>query len=59
LICKLEGTATQPGHANKVFATKFNKEEENIVVTGGWDNNVIVWDIRGKAKKAEPKLILT
>ena len=26
----------------------FDKDNSNIVVSGGWDNNVIIWDIRMK-----------
>eukprot|EP00397_Hematodinium_sp_SG-2012_P057576 GEMP01072125.1.p1 GENE.GEMP01072125.1~~GEMP01072125.1.p1 ORF type:complete len:313 (+),score=74.40 GEMP01072125.1:41-979(+) len=32
------------GHTNRVFAVKY--ASSNIVVSGGWDNCVLVWDIR-------------
>lgn len=34
------------GHSNRVFAAQFNKEDRNMVASGGWDSNVILWDIR-------------
>lgn len=47
LICELEGGHSgDPGHASKVFCCKFNKEDPNLVVSGGWDFNIKVWDIR-------------
>jgi len=34
------------GHTNRVFCTKFFGE--NQIISGGWDNTVIFWDIRAK-----------
>ena len=34
------------GHGNRIYCVKFNKGDENIVVSGGWDNNVFVYDMR-------------
>ncbi len=43
----LEGGGTgEPGHSNRVFALKFDKEDGNILLSGGWDNNVKIWDVR-------------
>ena len=39
-------TATTPGHSNRVFSCKFYPEDDNIIVSGGWDNTVQIWDIR-------------
>ena len=36
---------TTPGHSNRIFSARFTKEE-NIIVSGGWDNTVQIWDIR-------------
>ena len=36
------------GHSNRVFSVKFSKEDPNILISGGWDNNIIVHDIREK-----------
>ena len=34
------------GHGNRIYCVKFNKGDENIVVSGGWDNNIFVYDMR-------------
>lgn len=36
------------GHSNRVFSVKFNKQDPNILISGGWDNNIIIHDIREK-----------
>ena len=46
-LITLEGGGTgEPGHSNRVFAVKFDKEDENLIISGGWDRSVKVWDIR-------------
>ncbi len=34
------------GHVNRVFALKFSPSDSNLIMTGGWDNTVQVWDTR-------------
>ena len=34
------------GHANRVFCVKYNPDDPNFLVSGGWDLNVKIWDIR-------------
>jgi WD40 repeat protein len=34
------------GHSNRIFAAKFVPSDENLIISGGWDNTVQVWDIR-------------
>jgi WD40 repeat protein len=34
------------GHSNRVYAAKFRPKDKNVIVTGGWDNTVQIWDIR-------------
>jgi WD40 repeat protein len=35
-----------PGHSNRIFTCKFHPNDENIVLSGGWDNTVQLWDLR-------------
>ena len=50
-VVTLEGSTpgdystTNPGHANRVFSLKFT-HDENLLLSGGWDNTVHIWDIR-------------
>jgi WD40 repeat protein len=46
-----KGSWYSPGHSNRVFATKFKNREPNMVISGGWDSAVFIWDIR------EPKSV--
>ncbi|KAF4028996.1 WD domain G-beta repeat [Phytophthora infestans] len=39
------GTLTA-GHSNRVFSIKFAPEDDNTIVSGGWDNTLQIWDIR-------------
>eukprot|EP01138_Halocafeteria_seosinensis_P014092 gb/GECG01014390.1/.p1 GENE.gb/GECG01014390.1/~~gb/GECG01014390.1/.p1 ORF type:complete len:367 (+),score=38.38 gb/GECG01014390.1/:1-1101(+) len=34
------------GHGNRVFSLRFVPSDENLLVTGGWDNTIQVWDSR-------------
>lgn len=38
--------ARSHGHSNRVFSLKFKPSDPNIVVSGGWDNTVQIWDLR-------------
>ena len=48
LVSTMEGGyhAITKGHSNRVFSLKFDKTDDNIVVSGGWDNTVQIWDLR-------------
>jgi len=35
-----------PGHNNRIFSVKFNPCDKNMVVSGGWDSTVQIYDIR-------------
>ncbi|CAH1794755.1 unnamed protein product [Owenia fusiformis] len=37
-----------PGHAQRVFALKYHPENNHILITGGWDNHLKVWDTRSQ-----------
>ena len=34
------------GHNNRVYACKFSTDDPNLCATGGWDQTVLVHDIR-------------
>lgn len=36
----------QSGHNNRVFSIKFVHDNPNILMSGGWDSNLIIWDMR-------------
>ena len=36
------------GHKNKVFAVKYHPEDTNLIVSGGWDKMIKIFDIRTK-----------
>jgi len=49
LIAKLESKDYKnPGHSNRIFAVKFLEENDNIIISGGWDNTLKIYDIREK-----------
>jgi len=35
-------------HANRVFCLKMNPFDPNMIVSGGWDNNIFMYDMRQK-----------
>jgi len=34
------------GHSNRIFALKFSPADPQIVFSAGWDNTVLMWDLR-------------
>lgn len=34
------------GHSNRVFSLKYHPTQPNIILSGGWDNTVQIWDTR-------------
>ncbi|CAM9570081.1 unnamed protein product [Sphacelaria rigidula] len=39
------GLGRGSGHSSRVFSVKFHPQNSNILVSGGWDNCVHVWDV--------------
>lgn len=46
LVDTLEGGMGVLGHSNRVFSVKYVKEDPNLLISGGWDNTVLLWDLR-------------
>jgi len=42
-----------------VYCLKYDKEDPNVVYTGGWDYRVVVWDLRDRKPKKNGKTIMT
>lgn len=40
------GADGQPGHSLRVFCCKFVKDDDNLIISGGWDKTIKVWDCR-------------
>jgi len=40
---KNKGTS---GHSNRVYAVKFKPTDPNVLLSGGWDNTIQIWDTR-------------
>lgn len=49
LIRKLESHQyNTPQHSNRVFAVKFSETDPNLLLSGGWDNTILLYDLRSK-----------
>ncbi|CAI2374343.1 unnamed protein product [Moneuplotes crassus] len=46
LVSTLEGGTGVLGHSNRVFSVKYIPEDPNLIISGGWDNTVLLWDLR-------------
>lgn len=45
IICELsQGLGERIGHSNRIFTVKWL--DESTVISAGWDNNVLLWDLR-------------
>lgn len=46
-VSVLDGkSSVYSGHTNRVFCVKFSKDDPNVVMSGGWDQKVLIWDLR-------------
>jgi len=46
LLQSLGGSYPLDGHSNRVFCVRFHPTSPSVVVSGGWDNTIRVWDTR-------------
>ena len=49
LIQKLERHRYDlPEHYNRIFSVKFSKKDPNLLLSAGWDNTILLYDLRAK-----------
>ena len=49
LITKLERhRCDMPEHYNRIFSVKFSKKDPNLLLSAGWDNTILLYDLRAK-----------
>lgn len=36
----------QPGHSSRVFCVRFNPDNNNMIISGGWDKTIQIYDVR-------------
>ena len=49
LIKKLERHRYDlPEHYNRIFSVKFSKKDPNLLLSAGWDNTILIYDLRAK-----------
>ena len=50
LVSELSGEFTHTsGHSNRIFCTKFSPFSQSTVISGGWDNNIFMYDMRKRS----------
>ena len=37
-----------PQHSNRIFSVKFSNIDNNLLLSGGWDNTILLYDLRAK-----------
>ena len=42
----VSGASGEPGHKNSIFCATFCKEEDSLIISGGWDKTIKIWDVR-------------
>ena len=38
--------SSQNGHTDRIYCVIFNKNDQNMLLSGGWDNTIQIWDLR-------------
>jgi len=39
------------GHSNRLFSVRFSQSDDDCVVSGGWDDKIVIWDIKTQNPK--------
>ena len=52
LFLNLKEKGDLPGHSNRIFCVKFNPIIPQVLVSGGWDNTIQIYDTREKGPVA-------
>mmetsp|Transcript_18932 Transcript_18932/g.13739 ORF Transcript_18932/g.13739 Transcript_18932/m.13739 type:complete len:100 (-) Transcript_18932:431-730(-) len=45
-IGAIKDSFTMASHSNRVSCVKFHPTDANLLITGGWDNNLLINDLR-------------
>ena len=40
------GGKNLPGHSSRIFSVKFHPQDQNVLLSGGWDKTIQVYDLR-------------
>ena len=40
-----------PAHTNRIFTLKFIDDNENLLMSAGWDETLLFWDLRIKSSQ--------
>jgi COMPASS component SWD3 len=43
---RFAGSRDTTGHSNRIFSARYVPQDQNLLMTGGWDNTVMLWDVR-------------
>lgn len=43
------GGTGNSGHTNRVTCAKYIADDHNLIVSGGWDTTICIWDVRQQA----------
>ena len=47
-MCLTGSDSATPGHNSRVYSCKYDKDDPNILLSGGWDYRVLIWDVRAQ-----------
>jgi WD40 repeat protein len=45
-LYKYENDEDSNGHTNRIYSVIFNPKDSNMLLSGGWDDTIQIWDIR-------------